>query len=192
MLKKIFILLSVLILLTACDTISSTGDSAADPEAAGNYLPNIATYSATNADSMVDALTAAAGGASLASGNPALAALVAKIDDMIQCYQDVGAVAANIYTPSSVDILGGRIPSAGAVAVINQDRLADNFLACALGQRGMTESVSAQSAELEPCAGSGEFTINDDTFSYIYAATDTPLCATFEQHFANIRANQGN
>jgi len=184
MFKTTFWLILALTLLTACDLVTSTGDSAADPEAAQRFLPQIVGYDATSADNIIDALTAAGGSASLITGNLPVTALVAKLDTMIQCYQDVGAVSANI------DLLNPKVPILAVLAVVNQERLQNNLLACALGSAD-TREFSAQAVEIQPCVGSGEFKINDETLSYIYAATDQLLCSAFETHFNSIRANQG-
>ncbi|RMG84879.1 MAG: hypothetical protein D6712_10490 [Chloroflexi bacterium] len=191
MVRKIALFLLIGLLITACDAVQSTGDTAADPAAAGNFLPNLSGYSASNADSIVDAVTAISGGASLLSGNPVLAGAIAKIDDVIQCYQDVGAVAANIYTPTDFsNVLEGEVPALGVVAIINQQRLMNNFLACVAGQRSV-QGFSAQSAALEPCTGSGTFDVGDNTYTYLYAATQGALCEVFDQHFQAVRQNQG-
>jgi len=191
MLRTSLIILVGVALLAACGNVGPTGDTNRDPEAAQNYLPNVSGFSTTDADSIADAIATAGGGAALASGNPVLAGAIAKLDDMIQCYQDVGAVAARIYTQVDIASLAqGSIPSIGVVAVINQDRLANNFLACALGQRSSAQA-QAQSAGIEPCSGSGDFTINGEHLSYLYAAIEPGLCATFDLHFQNVRQNQG-
>lgn len=161
----------------------TTGDTAADPSAAQQFLPVVAGYNAMDADSIVDAITMLAGGGSVATGNFPALALVTQIDSMIQCYQSVGAAAARIYVPvSAVDIAGqitqGMIPNLGVVAIINQDRLVNNFLSCAIG--GGAQAFSAQAAQPQPCAGSGTFTANGQTLHYLYAATTPDLCTAFD------------
>lgn len=182
--------LLMLALLAACNLgenvaglVPTTGDTSADASAAQQFLPTVPGYNATDADSILDALATVAGGGSLLSGNLAAAGLVTQIDGMIQCYQNVGAAAARIYLPQNVvDVAGqlaaGSIPSVGVVAIINQDRLVNNFLSCALG--GGLQAFSAQAAEPQPCAASGTFTANGQTLHYLYAATTPDLCAAFD------------
>ncbi len=186
MLKQALISVSLLILLTSCGSATPTGNTRNDLQAAQNLLPNINGYTRYDVDNVLDALTAAGGGAALTSGNLPVAGAIAKIDQMVQCYQDVGAVAANTYVQLDVSSIIGRggIPSAGVVAVINQTRVVDNFLSCALGSGS---NARAQSAELEPCSGSGSFVYQGDTITYLYAATDFQLCQYFQQHFNNLR-----
>jgi hypothetical protein len=160
--------------------VPTTGDTAADPSAAQQFLPAVAGYNAMDADSIVDAISALAGGGSLLTGNFPAMALITQIDGMIQCYQNVGAAAARIYVPvNALDIPGqiaaGAVPSMGVVAIINQDRLVNNFLSCALGG-----GIQAFSAQPQPCAGSGTFTANGQTLHYLYAATNPELCTAFD------------
>ncbi|MFN8379173.1 MAG: hypothetical protein U0452_10930 [Anaerolineae bacterium] len=183
-------LLMMVLALAACNLgesvagiVPTTGDTAADASAAQQFLPNVPGYNATDADSIVDALSTVAGGGSLLTGNLAAAGLVTQIDGMIQCYQNVGAAAARIYLPqNAVDVAGqlaaGSIPSVGVVAIINQDRLVNNFLSCALG--GALQAFSAQAAQPQPCAASGTFTADGQTLHYLYAATTPDLCSAFD------------
>jgi hypothetical protein len=179
----IIVCLLALLLASACsltapiaDVVPTTGDTASDPSAAQQFLPNLAGYTSTDTTNVQTAITSAGGGAALISGNPILAGAVAQIDGMITCYRNVGAVAARVYTENNIaGLLEGDIPNVGALAVINQDRLVNNFLQCALGSQGM----SAQRAAVQPCAGTGTFTANGQTLHYIYAATDQQLCDLF-------------
>ena len=182
--KKTMALILCLIVISGCSLVAPTGDTKDDPTAVQSFIPEIAGYNKSDADSIVDAISSVSGGASLLSGNAVLAGVVAKIDDMINCYQEVGAVTAQIYSQKTFDITNLDIPAVGTLAIINQDRLKDNFLACALSTT--TEEFSAQGVTLEPCVGSGEFKVGDETLSYLYAATAPELCALFDQHFASI------
>jgi hypothetical protein len=185
MMKRFVWIIVLLVAVVAC-TFSlgnpgPTGDTSNQPSSAQTFLPDVTGYIRSNADSLTDAIATVGGGASLISGNPALAAGIAKIDDMIQCYQNVGAVAANIYTQADLgQILQGELPSAGVLAVINEDRISRNFLNCALGG---SQNFSSQGVTIEPCFGSGTLTANNETIHYIYAATTPGLCNSFQIHF---------
>lgn len=173
----------ITVLIAGCSfNVGPTGDTAGQATSAEMFLPNIAGYTTSNADSIVDAITGVGGGASLITGNPALAAGIAKLDSMIQCYQNVGAVAARVYTQQDISsVLQGQIPNVGAVAVINEDRLSRNFLNCAI-----TGGASAQLQTIEPCFASGSLTANNETIHYLFAATNPALCSTFQLHFNNL------
>jgi len=179
-------LLSILLglLLAACgqlqvNIVPTTGDTALDAAAAQSQLPNLSNYGYTSIDasSITEALTAIGGGSLLVSGNPAGAAAIAKLDDMMRCYQSVGAVAAQVYAQADLNqLLQGEIPKVGALGIINRDRLGRNLLPCALNTG---QGFSAQAAQLEPCGGAGSFIRHGETFDYVYAATDPQLCTLF-------------
>lgn len=182
MMKKTLLLSVSLALLLVIVGCGPSGGSSDDSNAAQSFLPTISGYSQTNADSITDAITTAGGGAAILTGNAVAAAAVAQIDSMVQCYQNVGAVAANVYTQANLaNIIQGEMPRVGAVAVVNQDRLANNLLNCALGGQSQ---MRMQSAAIEPCAGSGNFTSDGQTLHYLYAGTDPEFCSTVQQHFA--------
>lgn len=185
--KRLFSLILTILLLSACSlgATAPTGDTASDPQAAQNMLPNLTGYTRTNADSIADAVTAAGGSASLLTGNVLVAGAIARIDTMIQCYQNVGAVAANVYTQGDIgSVVSGQVPSVGAVAVVNQDRAARNFLPCALGSGS---GIAAQDAGVQPCGGSGTKEVQGETILYVYAGTAETFCQTVQAHFDNLR-----
>lgn len=177
-------ILSLLLVLIGCDSINvnlvpTTGDTALDAAAAQSVMPNLSNYGYTSTDArnITDAIAAVGGSASLFTGNPAAAAAIAKIDDMIGCYQNVGAVSARIYTYTNIsELLQGQVPKVGALAVVNRDRVARNLAACALNTGS---GFSAQATQIEPCAGTGTLTRSGETLDYIYAATDPQLCTLF-------------
>lgn len=184
---KLLTLVLLALLIGACSVIggpgantSPTQDFSGDAGAAANYLPNLSGYTRHDAANIQDAIAATGGGAALLSGNVAAAALVTQIDRMIDCYRSRGAVAANIYTENNIaQVLEGQIPKIGALAVVNQNRVVNDFFSCALNQGG-SDSFGAQA--VQPCAGSGQFTANNETLLYIYAATDPQLCQLFQSN----------
>ena len=186
MFRRSLLILAV-ILIAACSrlgvpggaVVPTTGNTSSDPAAAQQYVPDLPGYISTNASSITSAVSTISGGASILSGNPIGAALIAQIDGMISCYQQVGAVAAKVYAQVDIaSVASGQIPSVGALAVVNQDRLAGNFLPCALGSG---KGFSAQSAVPQPCANSGTFSANGNTYLYIYAASNQDLCSLIAQ-----------
>lgn len=187
MVRRISLLVAVL-LIAGCSrlgipggaAVPTTGNTANDAAAAQQFVPDLPGYLSTDATSISSAVSTITGGASILSGNPLGAAMIAQIDGMIACYQNVGAVAAKVYAqPDIATLAQGQIPTVGALAVINQDRLVNNFLPCALGaNRGM----SAQAETAQPCASSGSFQVNGETLWYVYAATNQDLCSAIAQH----------
>jgi hypothetical protein len=181
---RLLTLILLALLLAACgqvqlNVVPTTGDTAFDAASAQSQIPNFSNYGYSNIDasSITDAIGGLGGSAALVSGNPAAAAAILKIDDMIQCYESVGAIAAAVYAQADVaQLLEGQLPKAGAVAIVNRDRLAGNLLPCALNTG---QGMRAMSAQIEPCAGAGTFVRQGATFDYVYAATDPELCNLF-------------
>lgn len=177
-------LLCAALLLAGCgqlqlNIVPTTGDTALDAAAAQSQLPNFSNYNYTaiDAGNITDAITAIGGGGLLVSGNPVAAAAIAKIDDMMRCYESVGAVASQVYAQADIgQVLQGQVPKVGALAIINRTRLGRNLLPCALNTG---QGFSAQAAQVEPCGGAGSFIRMGDTFDYVYAATDPQLCTLF-------------
>ncbi len=183
MLKRIFALTALALVAAACSVVgtggivpvATTGDTARDPSAAQQFVPDIPGYISTDASNITAAISAVGGGASLITGNPVTAALIAQIDGMINCYRATGSVAAKVYVQADIgQVAQGQIPIVGAMAVLNQDRLVNNFLACALGAG--PQGFSAQAAQQQPCSNAGSFVFNGETLHYLYAATDISLC----------------
>jgi len=177
-------------LAAGCGAVAGGGGNAVptpdDPQAAGAFLPTVSGYSVTSANSISAAISAAAGEGADQFGNAAVQVAVDRIDAFIRCYQEVGAVAANIYTQIDLaDALGGNVtPSMGAVAVVNQDRVRENLISC-VTSGGNDEGFSAQSAP-SLCQASGNFSTGGDTFTYIYISTDDAFCTAVDNHFAGI------
>jgi hypothetical protein len=177
--KRLLALLLVILIAAGCQLVPGTGDKSTDAAAAQNFVPaSIAGYNVTSATSITDALSKTGIGASVLTGNLALAGAIAKLDGLIQCYQSVGAIDAKVYTEQNMSTTG--IPKIGALAVVNTTRLGKNFLQCASSFGG----ASAQAVgEIQPCAGSGSFKVNNEDLEYVYAATVPELCATFQSQF---------
>ncbi|MCB9451318.1 MAG: hypothetical protein H6672_07750 [Anaerolineaceae bacterium] len=173
------VLLLGVLLLAACQLVPATGDSSTDPEAVQQFLPTIPGYTATEATNVTEALSQAGVGASLIGGNLPLAGMIAKLDNMIQCYRDVGAISARIYTETNPTL---DFPKVGAIAVINETRLGRNLVACALNTASDGQ-IGVQSVQPEPCGGSGSIEVNGEKISYVYGATVPELCVAFQQPF---------
>ncbi|MBK8024115.1 MAG: hypothetical protein IPK19_22460 [Chloroflexi bacterium] len=184
MLRKSHLLLVLIaVLAAACsqlggagNLVPTTGDTASDASAVQRFIPNLSAmgYTSVEAQSIQTALSSVSGGASLLTGNPAAAALVAQIDGMISCYRNVGALDARVYYQANIaNLVQGTVPSVGALAVINQDRVINNFLSCALGSG---QGIGAQTAASQICSGSGQIVVDGETIAYLYAATNRELC----------------
>jgi hypothetical protein len=179
--NKLGLFLFLLLVAAGCRLVPGTGDTSTDAASASNFVPtNVAGYNVTEASSITDALTKVGVAGSVVTGNLPLAGAVAKLDDLIRCYQNVGAVAARVYTEQNMPTVG--IPKIGALAVINTTRLQRNFLSCAANIGGGASAQGA-SEEIQPCGGSGSFVVNNENLEYVFAATSPELCSFFQSQF---------
>jgi len=177
MVTRIVLLFTVMLTIAACQ---DTGNTAQDAQSAQRLLPNIEAYTATDVDTAVDGAFTAVGGAALAGGQVEITAAVAKAEQMLQCFQDRGAIAAKFYSEKNPSAIP---PKVGAVLVINQTRITEEFLNCAFGGQ---ESFGAQ-AVVEPCADSGSFNYEGDDISYVYVGSHPEICQIYEQHFLSLQ-----
>ena len=171
----IIIIMSGLMILVGC---TDTGDSSEDPAAAQSFFPTYDNYTIQGSESTQDAIVTALGGTAAMTGNPIMVALVERVDTLLDCYREVGAVDAKIYLEKPETMGEVRAPIAGVLLVINQDRVVENFASC------ITSVPFAQSAEVEFCSGFGTFEFEDDTIHFFYGATNTPLCDMYQTHFS--------
>lgn len=177
----LFALLCLLLpVLSAC---SETGNAANDATSAQRLLPNLSAYSATDVDTTIDGAFAAVGGAAMMGGQIGVTAAVAKLEQILQCFQDRGAIAARFYQEDSSNILAPRV---GAALVINQSRINQELINCALG--GQESSASAQTVSIDPCADAGSLTYSGDSISYVYVGSHSDVCDVFQLHFDNLAA----
>ena len=176
---------------------NTTTNNATSP----TYLPNLNGYAVADSGSLTSAFDFLAGsgvlGAQSASSTTfsaqsltltgiATSVLVGQVDDFIACYRRVGAVNAQVYIKTDLTtLISGSTPSMGAVAVVNQDLLRNNLVACALKPND-PNAFSAQAAEAQPCGNIGSFISNGQTLTYVYAGTDATFCNQVQNYYAAI------
>ena len=170
------ILIALPLVLVACE---ETGDTNQDTAAAQQFIPSPSGYAEHETDNIQDAIATTLGGAGALTGNIPQAAIVAQINNMVNCYREVGAFDAKMHI-QNVTLSDMQTPVAGVVAVVNADRVTSNFVSCA----NPANNTRSQSASLvNPCFDSGTFEAEGDTFLYFYGATDAPLCLAYGAHF---------
>lgn len=179
--KHLILALFLSFALAACGDNNQTKN---DTNAAQRLLPTINGYTATDADSLVDAVTAAGAGASLTTGNLPLAAAIARGETVLQCLQDKGAAGGRTYVQTNpTDI----VPQAGAVFIINQTRVNQNLLSCFLTTGAQAQGARAQAVSIEPCGEGGNFTFENNEYAYLYVGVGSEICGYFAQHFSNLK-----
>jgi len=175
---------------TSGGTTSGGGSVAAGSDAT-NYLPRLSGYTQPDVSSISGALDFVIGAQSAEADTTFQAqsvsaivtsVLVSRLDEFVACYQQTGAVDAQIYIRTDVGaMLQGEVPTMGAVVVANQDRLRESLVSCAVSPND-PNSFSAQAAN-EPCGNFGTFNAGGDAFTYVYAGTATEFCTAVESHF---------
>ena len=113
-------------------------------------------------------------GAALLTGQPQMAALIAGADEIISCYQELGAVQARVYSNKESPL------SSGAVAIADRNALLDprNLFTC-VNPLGAADSSSAQSFDIKPCSATYTLSKDDNEFYIIYVGTTEEICHAF-------------
>src|SRR5258706_6069039 len=136
MFKRLLLVTLALAALVGCSIVPGTGDKNTDAAAAQSFVPpNIPGYDSTDAANVTDALTKVGAAGSLLTGNIVSAGAIAKLDNMISCYQRVGAVPARGYVDKNI-AANPNAPKVGVLAVINTTRIQRNLMSCVLNTGG--------------------------------------------------------
>jgi hypothetical protein len=160
----------VLLALTA----SACGLGAAKPTGTPpvvQLMPDLPGYKVVEDVAVQDYIKKLADGAALLSGSPSLLFLIEKVDGVIECYQDAGAVNMRIFSDEDFPL------SSGAIAITDRNRMTDpqTLFQCIGGSVlpfGAEESVG-------PCAHNYTLERDDNEFYIIYVGTTQEICQTF-------------
>jgi len=145
----------------------------------GAYFPDPEGYNRTNV--LVDSVTTAVGWVADLKGFDLISDNIGQFGEYADCLREEGAFDTRIYA-SGVNV-GDSPPVAGLLALVNPER-AQNLDDCTQNQ--------AQSIELRPCYGYGAFQNDvDESVYYVFVASDSALCQTFDEHFKTTYAADG-
>lgn len=166
-------LIVIITLLSGCDVLADLLGTSTDTPPAVEMLPDLPGYTIVEGQLLTDYLSTFSEGASLLAGQPELAALVVGVDQIIGCYQEVGAVQARVYSNEEKPL------SAGVIAIADRDALLSpvNLFKC-VNPLGAGDS-SAQTIDFQPCSASYTLEKDDNEFYIIYAGTTEEVCHTF-------------
>ncbi len=167
MLRKIGLLITVVVLLTAGCSIGVQGS-------AKDLLPDIPNTTVVEGQTITEFIGKLGNGASLAAASPQLIPLIQRVEASITCYQNVGAVAMRTYTDKTFPL------SAGIIAVIDSNALKDpgNFVRCVTGSANAAAESSA-APTLQPCINNYTLKKNNNEFHIAYIATTKEMCTAF-------------
>ena len=177
MFKNIVRFLSLMMLVTllsGCDVLADLLGTATETPRTVEMLPDLPGYTIVEGQLLTDYLSTFSEGASLLVGQPELAALVVGVDQIIGCYQEVGAVQARVYSNEEKPL------SAGAVAIADRNALLSptNLFKC-VSPLGNPDDSSAQSIDFQPCSATYTLSKDDNEFYIIYVGTTEEICQVF-------------
>jgi hypothetical protein len=169
------LLLSVALLLIAlpsCGRLVNAVPTGTTPVA--QLMPDLAGYRVVEGQTIQEYIATAAEGAALLSLNPQMALLIEEADQVVQCYQEIGAVSARIFSSESNPL------SSGAIAIADRNRLADpsNFFRCVI-PRAVPFSGGLGESKVEPCGTSYTLERDGNAFYILYVGTTEDICHTF-------------
>jgi hypothetical protein len=140
---------------------------------AEELLPDLQGYSTVEGERLTDYISKLSGGAALLAGQPELALAIGAVDQVIGCYQEVGAVKARVYSDQDAPL------SAGIVAIGDRNELLDpknlfNCVAPAIPDGGQPDMPPIQM-----CSANYTLVHDDNEFYIIYAGSTEEICTTF-------------
>lgn len=163
------LLIAVALVGAAC----TNGPSGIAPRA-DSLMPTLNGYSTLDVSTIQEYIVSLGETGTALTGQFAATAAIEAVDQVIGCYQNVGAVAARGYSKDDLPVV------AGVVAIVNRDLLTDpqTFLSC-VGLAAVPESAQQGGGGLVPCAFAYSTELEGDTFDMLYAGTDLEICQAF-------------
>jgi hypothetical protein len=140
---------------------------------AAELLPDLPGYNTVEGELLTDYIGKLGGGAALLAGRPELALAIAAVDQVIDCYQEVGAVQARAYSKQEDPL------SAGVVAIGDRNKLLDpqNLFKCVAP--AMPDAGGPDMASIRPCTASYTLARDDNEFYILYAGATEEVCRAF-------------
>jgi len=160
----------ILLLLSACSLLPAFEQPTRVPPAA-EMLPDLPGYTIVEGQTLTSYISTLSGGAALLAGQPELAAMVAAVDRVISCYQQVGAARARIYSDQANPL------SAGTVAIADRNALLDpvNIFKCVVPKK----DSQIMTAGIQPCSATFTLSKGGNEYYILYAGTTTEICQAF-------------
>jgi hypothetical protein len=168
---QVMCVIAIVTLLSGCDLLPGFGGGPTGVPPAAEMLPQLSGYTVVEGETLTSYINKLSGGAALLAGQPELAALLVAVDNVVGCYQQVGAVRARIYSSQAEPL------SAGTVAIADRNALLDpvNLFKCVVPKKGnQTLAVTIQ-----PCTANYTLTKDGNEFYILYAGTTLEICQAF-------------
>ena len=119
--RLLLLVIAVAALLVVASVLLGIDRSGPEENPAAELLPDLSGYNTVEGESLTDYISKLSEGAALLAGQPELALAIAAVDQVIGCYQEVGAVEARVYAVEDDPL------SAGVVAVGDRNKLLPVF-----------------------------------------------------------------
>jgi hypothetical protein len=173
--RLLLLVIAVAALLVLASVLLGIDRFAPEENPAADLLPDLSGHHMVEGEFLTDYVSKLGEGASLLAGQPELAVAIAAVDQVIGCYQEVGAVEARVYSVEDDPL------SAGVVAVGDRNKLLDpeNLFACVVPALPSEGDLPIDQATIRPCTTSYTLERDGNEFYIIYAATTVELCQTF-------------
>ncbi|MCP4535550.1 MAG: hypothetical protein GY832_00215 [Chloroflexi bacterium] len=166
-------LICVLVLVTSLSGCGG-GQSTGVPPAV-EMLPDLPDHYVVEGEVLTDHITNLSEGAALLAAQPELAVAVLVVDQIVSCYQDIGAAQVQLYAKEEMPL------SAGAVAIADRNALTDpvNLFKCVVPVVLDTGQADAPQLEIQPCSASYTLSQDGNEFYIVYAGTTEEICHAF-------------
>ena len=172
--SRVFVMLiAVAILMGGAGLILGITQQNSQVPPAEELLPDLQGYNTVEGERLSNYIGKLSGGAALLAGQPELAMAIAAVDQVIGCYQEVGAVKARVYSNQEAPL------SAGIVAIGDRNELLDpkNLFKCVAP--AIPDAGQPDMPPIQICVASYTIERDDNEFYIIYAGTTEEICQTF-------------
>jgi hypothetical protein len=144
-------------------------------------MPDLPGYDVIEGREVQDYIAGLAQGAALLAGNPQMLLMIEKVDQMVACYQEAGALNITAFTDQNAPL------SSGAIAIVDRNRLQDpaTLFRCAADRI----VPFAEELTVKPCAHSYTLERDDNAFHIAYVGTTPAICEAFCNHLEGCSSN---
>ncbi len=171
--RSIVALTVLALLLSGCQVVAQLLPQRTSPTE--EMLPDLPDYDVVEDETLTAYISGLSEGAALLSGHPELAATIEVVDQIIGCYQDVGAVQGRVYSHKEMPL------QAGVVAIADRNALMDPVTLFRCLSTAKPDVATAE-ITIQPCAGSYTLTRDGNEFYIAYAGTTAEVCETLCAH----------
>jgi hypothetical protein len=140
---------------------------------AEKMLPELSGYKTVEGEQLTEYISKLSGGAALLAGQPELALAVAAVDEVLVCYQEVGAAKARVYSDQEYPL------SAGIVGIADRNELLnpENLFKCVAPV--IPGDGQPDVPPIELCTVAYSLERDNNVFYIVYAGTTTEICQAF-------------